>query len=127
MDSILNSIKRVVGVEIDDDAFDVDIIMFINTAFSTLNQLGIGPTNGFFLEDETAVWSDYLDDDPNLNSVKAYVGLRVRTLFDPPSTSFHLESMNKQIEELGWRLNAYRENRDHPYIPVVVVVVEDPL
>lgn len=127
MDSILNSIKQVVGVEIDDDAFDVDILMFINTTFSTLNQLGIGPVNGFYLEDDSTVWSDYLGDDPNLNSVKAYIGLSVRMLFDPPATSFHLESMRKQIEELGWRLNAYREGKAYPYVPVVVVVVEDPL
>lgn len=121
MDSILDSVKRIVGVEADDSAFDVDILMHINTAFSTLNQLGIGPIGGFFVEDSSAVWSDYLLDDPNLNSVKTYIGLRVRMLFDPPSTSFHLDSMNKQIQEFEWRLNAYREGRDHPLVVVTEV------
>lgn len=120
MDSILNSIKQVVGVEAEDTAFDVDILMHINSTFSTLNQLGIGPDEGFMLEDSSAVWSDYLGDDPQLNSVKTYVYLRVRMLFDPPQNSFTIEAMNKQIAELEWRLNAYHEFKAHPLVVVVV-------
>ena len=122
MDSILDSVKRVVGVEQDDASFDVDILMHINSVFATLNQLGIGPLGGFFIEDSAAVWSNYLSDDPIFNSVKTYMGLRVRMLFDPPATSFVIESMNKQIQEFEWRLNAAREYRDHPLVTVVEVL-----
>lgn len=121
MDSILDSVKRVLSVEAEDTAFDVDILMHINTAFFTLNQLGIGPEAGYAIEDSAAVWSDYLGEDLNLNSVKTYIYLRVRTLFDPPTTSFHLESINKQIAELEWRLNTEREYRNNPLVVVVVV------
>lgn len=120
MDSILNTVKQAVGLESDDTAFDVDILMYINGTFSTLNQLGIGPDEGFMIQDSEPVWSDYLGDDPQLNSVKTYVCLRVRMLFDPPGTSFVIEAMNKQIAELEWRLNAYHEYKAHPLVVVVV-------
>lgn len=120
MDSILNTVKQAVGLEADDTAFDVDILMYINGTFSTLNQLGIGPDEGFMIQDSEPVWSDYLGDDPQLNSVKTYVCLRVRMLFDPPGTSFVIEAMNKQIAELEWRLNAYHEYKAHPLVVVVV-------
>lgn len=122
MDSILDSIKRVVGVEQDDTSFDVDILMHINSVFATLNQLGIGPLGGFSIEDSAAVWSDYLLDNPNFNSVKTYMGLRVRMLFDPPATSFVIDAMKNQIQEFEWRLNAAREYRDHPLVTVTEVV-----
>lgn len=84
--------------------------MHINTVFSTLNQLGIGPTAGFQIEDATSSWSDFLADDPKLNSVKTYVYLRVRLLFDPPGGSYHLvNSLNEQVKELEWRINVQRE------------------
>ena len=124
VDSILNSTKKVLGVEPDDVGFDTDILMHINTVFTVLNQLGIGPDNGFMIEDDTAVWTDFLDPaDPLWNSAKTYIYLRVRLLFDPPTTSFHLASMEKQIEELGWRLNVYRE---YKLDPLVVVPVPEP-
>lgn len=118
--SILSSIKQVVGIEADDTAFDTDILMHTNTAFFTLNQLGIGPESGFMIYDSSTVWADYLGADLNLNAVKTYIFLRVRTLFDPPSTSFHQESINKQITELEWRLNTEREYRAHPIVVEVV-------
>lgn len=108
-DSILTSTKKILGIAEDYTAFDMDVLTHINTAFSTLNQLGIGPTDGFFVEDAGAVWSDFLGDDPRLNGVRTYVYLRVRVLFDPPSTSFHLNAVQEQIRELEWRLNTYRE------------------
>lgn len=113
-DSILNSTKKVLGIDADYDAFDPDIIMHINSAFSTLNQLGLGPDEGFMIEDDTTVWGDFLDDDKRLNSIKTLVYIKVRILFDPPTTSFVLAAQQEQIKELEWRLNVYREGRDHP-------------
>ena len=112
-DSILESTKKVLGIDAEYDAFDLDITMHINSAFATLNQLGLGPDEGFMIEDNTAVWGDFLNDDMHLNSVKTLIYLKVRILFDPPTTSFALESFKKQIEEFEWRLNVYREGRDH--------------
>lgn len=113
-DSILTTVKKLVGIDESYDAFDLDIITHINSAFSTLDQLGIGPEEGFMIEDDSATWGDFLGDDPRLNSVKSLIGLKVRVVFDPPATSFTLDAFNKQIEELQWRLNVYREGRDHP-------------
>lgn len=108
-DSILTSTKKVLGLDEDYTAFDPDILMHINSVFSTLCQLGIGPAGGFAIEDATAEWVDFLGGDPRLNSVKTYVYLRVRLLFDPPTTSFVQDSMKRQIEELEWRLNVQWE------------------
>lgn len=108
--SILNSIKKILGIAEDYEHFDIDVITHINTVFSTLNQLGIGPDSGFMIEDATSTWEDFLGDDPRLNNVKTYVYLRVRLLFDPPTTSFAIEAMNKQIEEMEWRINTQRES-----------------
>jgi len=115
-ESILDSTKKVIGLAEDNTDFDVDIIMHINTAFSTLNQLGVGPDDGFAIEDADAVWSDFLMDVLPLNNIKTYVYLRVRMLFDPPTTSFTIAAMEKQIEELEWRINVYREGVAHPEV-----------
>ena len=115
--SILKSIKKVLGIGADYTAFDVDILMHVNTVFSTLHQLGIGPPEGFMVENEHALWSTFLEDDPRLNSVKTYMYLKVRLLFDPPATSFAIEAMEKQIQELEWRLSVVREG-DHWTAPV---------
>ncbi|WIC89905.1 hypothetical protein SEA_HYDRUS_14 [Gordonia phage Hydrus] len=111
-ESILNSTKKMLGIDADYDAFDMDVILHINGALSTLNQLGLGPEEGFMIEDETAEWGDLLEDDMRLNSVKSLIYLKVRLVFDPPSTSFVLSAMQEQIKELEWRLNVYREGRD---------------
>jgi len=107
--SILTSVKKILGIDDSYEAFDVDILMHINSVFLILQQLGIGPSTGFFIEDKTAKWSDFLGVDPNLNAVKTYVYLRVRLLFDPPQTTFHINAINEQIKELEWRLNVHRE------------------
>lgn len=107
--SILQSVKKVLNLDPGYTAFDQDILLHINGTFLTLNQLGIGPAAGFSIEDETAKWSDYIGSDPNLNAVKTLVYLKVRMLFDPPETSFTQEAMNRQIEQLEWRLNVYAE------------------
>jgi hypothetical protein len=108
-DSILTSTKKILGVAEDYEAFDVDILTHINSVFSTLNQLGIGPEEGFAIEDANATWSDFLGDDLRLNNVRTYVYLRVRLLFDPPTTSFLITSLNEQAKELEWRMNVQRE------------------
>ena len=112
-DSILNSVKKILGIASDYDAFDTDIIIHINSVFSTLNQLGLGPDEGFMIEDDSASWEDFLLDDMRLNAVKTYVYLRVRVLFDPPTTGFTLTAIQEQIKELEWRLNVVREGRGH--------------
>lgn len=111
-ESILKSTKEVLGVADSYTVFDQTIIMHINSAFSTLHQLGVGPADGFVVDDETAVWTDFVlaqDTDPSQSMVKTYIYLRVRMLFDPPTTSFLLDAMNKQIQEHEWRLNVARE------------------
>jgi hypothetical protein len=123
--SILNSIKKILGIAEDYTAFDEDIITHINTAFSTLTQLGVGPREGFMIEDEGAVWTDFIDDRIQFNSVKTYVYLRVRMLFDPPSTSYLITAMENQIRELEWRLNTFREETDWTDPNPVVVIEED--
>jgi hypothetical protein len=109
--SILISTKKILGIAEDYTVFDLDILTHINTAFSTLTQLGVGPADGFMIEDETAVWTDFdpVDDHLNFNSVKSYVFLKVKMLFDPPTTSYLISASEKQIEELEWRLNVHRE------------------
>jgi hypothetical protein len=120
MESILDSVKQVVGLDATSDAFDVDVIMAINSTFAKLHQLGIGPDNGFFIEDNSAVWADFLNDDPLLNNAKNYICLSVKMVFDPPQTSYHITAMEKQLNELEWRMNVYREGKLHPIVVVVV-------
>ena len=106
--SILNSTKKILGLAEDYTVFDHDVITHINTAFSILTQLGIGPPNGFMIEDDSAEWDAFVDDD-QLNTVKSYVYLKTRQLFDPPQTSYLINAMERQIVELEWRMNVYRE------------------
>jgi len=108
-DSILQCTKKVLGLAPEYDVFDLDIIIHINSVFSTLSQLGVGPADGFTIEDAAAMWADFVVPLNQLSSVKAYVPLKVRMVFDPPSTSFVIEAMNKAIGELEWRLNMFRE------------------
>lgn len=119
-ESILESTKKVLGLEPDYTAFDVDVTMHINSVFSILHQMGIGPSDGFAIEDDTPVWTDFLSDVMPLNNVKSYVYLRVRMLFDPPATSFLLEAMNKQIDEFTWRISTYRESLQPLLVPDAV-------
>lgn len=109
-ESILTSTKKILGLAEDYTVFDLDIITHLNSAFSTLTQLGVGPPDGFMIEDATSVWADFnWEDDHQYNSVKTYVYLRVRQIFDPPSTSYLIAAFNDQIKELEWRLNTHRE------------------
>ena len=105
MDSILTSIKKLLGITKEETSFDQDLIMHINSVFSILTQLGVGPSEGFFIEDDSAIWGDFLEDNTNLELVKTYVYMKVRLAFDPPTGSAVMESMNKMISELEWRIN----------------------
>ena len=109
-DSILNSTKKTLNLASDYTAFDQDIILHINSVFSTLNQLGIGPAAGFMIEDSTKNWSDFLEGDLRLNNVKTYMYLRVRMLFDPPTLGYLIDAIKAQITELEWRINVQRES-----------------
>lgn len=106
MSSILDDIKKLLGIYEDDDEFDKDIIIHINSVLSILKQMGVGPSEGFYIEDSSATWDDYLgvQEDAAINSVKTFIYLKVRLLFDPPQTSALLDSINRQLSELEWRL-----------------------
>lgn len=108
-DSILTSIKKLLGVAEDYKQFDSDIIMHINTVILNLTQLGIGPSTGFYIEDEYSEWGDFLQDETKLQAVKSYIYLKVKLLFDPPLSGSVIESMNHMISELEWRLNVAAE------------------
>ena len=104
--SILTSIKKLLGVAEDYTEFDEDIITHINSVFLNLTQLGVGPEEGFMIEDDTAEWEDFIDYSIQLQAVKTYMYLKVKLLFDPPLSSSVTESINRMIAELEWRLNA---------------------
>lgn len=110
MDSILDSIKKLLGIAPEYTAFDSDIIMHINSVFFILSQLGIGPADGFSIADKTAVWTDFVPNIANLEALKTYVYLKVKLLFDPPSSSAVADATNRQISELEWRLNVAAES-----------------
>lgn len=103
-ESILKSTKLSLGVPAEHTAFDTEILMHLNTALSTLNQLGVGPSEGLYVEDDDLEWAALTDGDLTLNDVKSYIHLRVKMLFDPPDTGFVLTAMKEQIKELEWRL-----------------------
>ena len=104
-DSILMTIRKLICGNPYADHFDTDLLVHINACFSILNQLGVGPENGFVVTDETQSWSSYIADNYILNMVKTYVTLKVKKIFDPPLTSSVLEAMDKEISQLEWRLN----------------------
>lgn len=111
MDNILSSIKKLLGIPTEETAFDSDIIMHINSVFMILNQLGIGPTDGFTISDDYALWSDFIPDGQNLELIKSYMYMKVRLMFDPPSSSAVLSAMEKSISEFEWRLNVQAETK----------------
>lgn len=109
MESILISVKKLLGITEEYEHFDKDIIMHINSVFLTLNQIGIGPKEGFIIEDGTSEWTDFIEDFPQLQAVKSYMYLKVKLLFDPPLSSAVIESTNRMIAELEWRLRLAAE------------------
>lgn len=106
MESILTSIKKLLGIAEEYEHFDNDIIMHINSVFMILMQLGVGPSKGFVIADSSASWDDFLPEGgEKLQAVKTYMYMKVRLMFDPPTSSAVMESMNRMINELEWRLN----------------------
>jgi hypothetical protein len=109
IESILTSVKKNLGIDENYTVFDADILMYINSTLSTLTQLGVGPEDGFIVEDDTATWDQLLEGDKRLNFVRSYVTLQVKMLFDPPTTSFTIEAINEQIAEFIYRISVVRE------------------
>lgn len=108
-ESILTSIKKILGITEEYEQFDADIIMHINSVFMVLQQLGVGPKEGFTITDKSTTWGDYLMNNTQYESAKSYIGLKVRLLFDPPLSSTVMECMKQMISEMEWRLNVQAE------------------
>lgn len=104
MESILTSVKKLLGIAEECTDFDADLILHINSVFMILNQMGVGPAEGYSIADETGTWSEFLDGSTALEAVKSYMGLKVRLLFDPPQSSTTMDAMKNMIAELEWRL-----------------------
>lgn len=124
MDSILDSIKKLLGIDILDTSFDGDLIIYINSVFAILNQLGVGPSEVFWISDNGAIWDEFIYDYAfDLQLLKSYIYLKVKLIFDPPASSFVLESNNRLISEFEWRLNVHAEHALNP--PVDPVILEE--
>ncbi len=106
MESILSSVKKMLGLLDEYEYFDTDIIMHINSVFSVLRQLGVGPKEGFTIRDANDLWSDFLPEGLKLEMVKTYMYQKVRLIFDPPASSAAITAMEKSISEFEWRINA---------------------
>lgn len=121
MDSILTSIKKLLGIEPEVTNFDIDVIMHINSVFMILTQAGVGPATGFVIQDKEKKWTEFLGDTIMLEGVKTYIYLKVKLIFDPPTIATVLEAMERSVAEFEWRLN---QEADKP-VPVPVVVDEE--
>ena len=108
-ENILDSIKILLGIQPTDFNFDQEIIMHINSIFTVLNQIGVGPAEGFKITSNSEEWESFLENRLDLEAAKSYIFLKVRLLFDPPQNSFLVESLNKQIEEFEWRIQVQVE------------------
>lgn len=113
MESILNSIKKLIGLDESYTQFDTDMIIHINSAIASLNQIGVGPKDGFRITGVGETWNDFIGDGKNLSMVKDYIYLKVKLIFDTPSTSFVIDAYEKQIAELEWRLNVQVDPDDN--------------
>ena len=111
--SILNSIKKLLGIDADNTDFDTDVMIHINTALMTLNQLGVGPPNGFMIDDALDSWTDFVNDTTRIESIKTYVYLKVKLVFDPPTSSAVIDSYKETIRELEWRINVEAETMEN--------------
>lgn len=109
MESILTSIKKMLGITESCESFDPDIIIHINSVFVILNQMGIGTESIFSIRDKTSTWDQFLNDDKTIDSVKTYMYMKVRSMFDPPTNSIVADSMKRLTDELEWRLNLSAE------------------
>lgn len=105
MNSILTSIKKMLGIVEECEDFDTDIIIHINTALSSLTQIGVGPSDGFLITDKSSEWSNFINDNKKLEMIKTYIFLKVKNVFDPPASSTVKEIYNQNISELEWRIS----------------------
>lgn len=121
MENILDSVKKLLGIDETDLNFDQELIMHINSVFTVLNQLGVGPVGGFKIYSNDEVWADFVGTQLNIESVKSYIYLKVRLLFDPPQNSFLISAFEKQIEEFEWRLQVQVE----PYAITAAALLEE--
>lgn len=110
--SILISIKKLLGIDKDYVQFDQDIIININSALMSLMQLGVGPQSGFKISGEEETWNDFIGERMDLESVKTYIYLKVRLTFDPPQSSYLIENIKEQLKEIEWRLNFQVESTE---------------
>lgn len=115
MDSILNSIKKLVGIPAEQENFDVDVIFHINSAFSTLWELGVGPSPAYKIIDANNYWDEFTQGSENFENVKEYVWVYVKLNFDPPLSSSVLSSLERRLKELEWRLTVKAENQNGEY------------
>lgn len=111
-DSILNTIKQLLGIDATYEHFDPDIIVHVNSALMKLRQLGVGPKEGFSIKDNSSTWNEFLLDSNDFEMVKSYIFLNVKILFDPPTSSNVMDAYNRTIEEYGWRLNMEAEHHE---------------
>ena len=112
MESILNSTKKKLGIGEDYTHFDDgELIDHINTTFMVLTQLGVGPSEGFIIEDDTAIWDDFISEPLKLRAVRTYVFQKAKLIFDPPTSSAHMQALKESIAEFEWRLNAEAESQ----------------
>lgn len=109
MDSILNTVKSIIGITPDYECFDDALIVHTNTVLAELTMMGVGDPKGFIIEDQYATWSDYTRDKSLLVMVKSYVPLKVKMLFDPPTSSPIENAINANLSELEWRINDYAD------------------
>lgn len=126
-ESILNTIKKMLGIEKEFTNFDTDIITHINSVFVTLCNLGVGPEKPYAIQDSKNVWGEFTTG-TSYQNIKTYIYLRVRLLFDPPSNSFAVNSFSEQIKELEWRLNVQAENEPkdcRPKEKITLIVERD--
>lgn len=109
IDSILTSIKKLHGISEEDTSFDTDIIIHINSALMILNQLGVGPLPGFYIEDKTTTWEDYVPDRFIVESVKSFIYIKVRLVFDPPASPTVVDALTSSAEEYKWYIREWAE------------------
>ncbi len=126
MESILTTIKKMLGIEESYDHFDSDIVIYINSAFMNLNQLGVGPIGGFKIEDADATWDNFVSERLDLEGIKTFIYLKVRLIFDPPQTGFLMDAIKSQIQELSFdKLNFVQIGASCPHYkkPKILVIV----
>ena len=104
-ESILTSIKQMLGISEDEEVFDPELIAYINAVFSDLNQIGVGPSDGFQIQDDRETWNDFTQNNTKLSPVKTYLYMKVKLIFDPPTSSSLIEVINSSIKEIEWRLS----------------------